>query len=127
MNILIAEDDKYSAILLKEFLKGDNVNVQHVSAGDTAVDFCKDNPVDLVFMDIKLPNIDGFEATKLIKKSKPDLIVIAQTACAISNEIEKIKYCCFDAYISKPYNKEDILNKVTELLGSRLEFINSRT
>ena len=112
MTILIAEDDLNNAILLTEWLKGDNIIIHHVTSGDDAVEFCKENPVDLVLMDIKMPNVDGYEATKQIKKTKPNLIVIAQTACATSIEIEKINISCFDTYILKPFTKKDVLNKV---------------
>ena len=118
MTILIAEDDLNNAILLTEWLKGDNVIIHHVTSGDDAVEFCKENPVDLVLMDIKMPNVDGYEATKQIKRNKPNLIVIAQTACATSREIEKINSSCFDAYILKPFNKEELLDKITKMTGS---------
>lgn len=110
MNILIAEDDEYSAILLKEFLKGRNVNIHTVFNGNDAVEFCLNNSVNLVLMDIKLPKLNGIDAAKLIKKNKPELIVIAQTACITSSEVLN---SVFDAYILKPFKKEDLLKLIT--------------
>ncbi len=112
MTILIAEDDKYSALLLNEFLKGDNITIHHVVKGNDAVQYCQNKPVDLVLMDIKLPDISGFNAVKQIKKYNPKQIIIAQTACATPDEVEKINNSCFNAYILKPFKKTDLLNLI---------------
>lgn len=95
-------------------MKRDCYSIHHVSDGKSAVEFCKNNKVDLVLMDIKLPNLDGYEATKQIKRNKPNLIVIAETACATSSETEIINRSWFDAYILKPFSKEELLNVVLE-------------
>jgi len=113
MTILIAEDDEYSVILLKEFLKGDNVNIYNVSNGKDAVEFCRNRAVDLVLMDIQLPGMTGIEAVKQIKKLRPKLTVIAETACGTKTEIDEIAQSGFDAYILKPFKKEDLLKLIS--------------
>ena len=110
--ILIVEDDLYSSKLLKEFLKKDCITIHHVTNGIEAVGFCKKNNVDLVLMDIKLPLMNGDDAMLEIKKQKPQLPIIAQTAYAMSNEIEEIVEKGFDGYILKPYKKKELLDQL---------------
>ncbi len=77
--------------------------------GLEAVQICKENQeIDLVFMDIKMPNLNGYEAFQRIREFNPDLPIIAQTSYSFSEEIEKIKEIGFSDYISKPLDKEKI-------------------
>lgn len=105
-NILVAEDDEYSFRLLKALLKDHNCQIVHARNGQEAVEFCKaDESICLVFMDIKMPVMDGVTATKLIREFRPNLTVIAQTAYATLDDIEKNKNV-FNAYITKPIDVE---------------------
>jgi CheY-like chemotaxis protein len=71
--------------------------------GAEAVIACKTNPaIDLVIMDIKMPVMDGFEATRLIKQKQPDLPVIIQTAYSRESDMERAFQCGCDGYVSKP-------------------------
>ena len=119
MTVLITEDDIYSAILIKEYLQEFNFKIHHVITGKQAILFCKNNDVDLVLMDIRLPDISGFDAIAQIKKLKPALPVIAQTASITETEVNEIKKACFDNYIFKPYNKKDFRNIVIESLNNK--------
>ena len=67
---------------------------------------------DLILMDINMPDMNGYEATREIKKLKPDIPVVAQTAYSISGDREKILDSGFDDYISKPIKKEDLYNLI---------------
>ena len=73
---------------------------------------CKANPkIYLILMDIKMPNMNGHEAAKLIKKFRPDLPIIAQSAYALESEIKKYGGI-FDDYLIKPINEDVFLDKV---------------
>lgn len=101
--ILIAEDERSNFDFLKILLNRMNINVIWAKNGHEAVELCDTDPlIDLVLMDIKMPVMNGYEATRLIKNKRPELPVIAQTAYAmISDKMEADKAGC-DAYIAKP-------------------------
>lgn len=108
--ILIVDDEPTNCIYLKEVLNDLDVHTLTVGNGKEAVDMCKDNPnIHLVLMDIKMPVMDGYEATKLIKKDHPDIIVIAQTAFTSGSDIRRIKSSGFDNYLAKPMRQEELL------------------
>lgn len=101
--ILIAEDDNDSYALLVRILKNKDYDLLWAKNGQQAVDIFNDNKdIDLILMDIRMPVMDGIEATKLIKEIAPNIPVIAQTAYAFSEEKDRILSLGFDDYISKP-------------------------
>jgi len=116
--ILIAEDDEVSYLHIKMVLKDIASEIIHAKTGTEAVDLCKANPdVDLVLMDIKMPLQNGYEATRQIRAFNKDVIIIAQTAFALTGDYEKsIEAGCND-YISKPINKD----KLEELIAKWFE------
>jgi PAS domain S-box-containing protein len=103
--ILIAEDDNLSELLLTRLVRPFSRKILRVTTGIEAVDACRNNPdIDLVLMDIKLPAMDGYDATRQIRMFNKDLIIIAQTAFGLTGEKDKaLKAGCND-YISKPIN-----------------------
>ena len=111
--ILIAEDDESSFEYLNAVLVKANYHIIWAKNGEEAVNLCqKHKSIALVLMDINMPMMNGYEATKLIKKSRPDLPVIAQTAYAIAGDREKAFAEGCDDYISKPIKREELL-KIT--------------
>ncbi len=111
--ILVVEDDKASYMLIKEYLRPLNIEIHHVNDGTDAINFIKGNPeVRLILMDIKLPLIDGYEATKVIKQINPGIPIIAQTAYAMTGDREKAFSAGCDDYITKPLD----LKKLQELV-----------
>jgi signal transduction histidine kinase len=112
--ILVVEDDKVSFMLIKEFLRPLNVEIHHVTDGRDAVNFVKMNPeVRLILMDIKLPFMDGYEATKAIRQINSKIPIIAQTAYAMLGDKEKaIAAGCVD-YINKPLESKRLLELVS--------------
>lgn len=107
--ILIAEDDNINYLLLKKILELKNYKVLRASNGQQAVDICKENSaINLVFMDIKMPVLNGFEAFKIIHSFHPNLPVIAQTAYTSNEDYERIIKLGFSGYISKPLDKSKI-------------------
>jgi len=103
LKILIAEDDEISASLLTRTLQKISKEILYAKTGLEAVMTCRNHPdLDLVLMDIKMPDMDGHEATRQIRIFNKDIIIIAQTAFVVSNEGEKaIEAGCND-YITKP-------------------------
>ncbi len=117
--ILVVEDDKVSFMLIKEFLRPLNIEIHHVTDGRDAINFVKKNPeVRLILMDIKLPFMDGYAATKAIRQINPNIPIIAQTAYAMLGDREKaIASGCVD-YIEKPVDSKRLLELVSTYLRS---------
>jgi PAS domain S-box-containing protein len=116
--VLIVEDDIYNSEYLKEILGNIGLNILSTEYGSEAVQMAISQPVDLVLMDIRMPDMNGYEATDLIRKQKPDLKIIAQTAYAAHDEHQKaLDAGCID-YISKPIKREVLLTLMSKhLLG----------
>ncbi|TVZ28062.1 signal transduction histidine kinase [Gillisia sp. Hel_I_86] len=116
-SILVAEDDNINFLLVNKLIKSKNHNVIRAANGLEAVEICLNTPeIDMVLMDIKMPGMNGFEATKKIKTSRPDLPIIAHTAF-VSEEIKaEIKEAGFYGYLKKPLQKELLFNIINEIL-----------
>jgi PAS domain S-box-containing protein len=108
--ILIAEDDDISYEYLKKILDNHSYQLLYAKNGADAVWIVKNNPdIDLVLMDIKMPVMDGMEATKQIKKIRPELPIIAQTAYSFNEERALIMQAGCSDYLSKPIDREKLL------------------
>lgn len=115
--ILIVEDEMSNYALLEALLAPTGATLVHVSTGkkavteiESAVDF------DLVLMDIKLPDTNGYAVTKAIREIKPELPIIAQTAFVMSGDKEKALASGCNAYIPKPLD----LNQLLEIMAGFL-------
>jgi PAS domain S-box-containing protein len=108
--ILIVEDNEPSEILMTRLVRPFSKKILKVTNGIDAIEACRNNPdIDLVLMDVKLPEMDGYESTQQIRKFNKDLIIIAQTAFGLMGEKEKaLESGCTD-YISKPINRVVLL------------------
>jgi signal transduction histidine kinase/CheY-like chemotaxis protein len=103
LKILIVEDDEVSYSLLTRMLRNISNEVIHAKTGVRAVEECHNNPdLDLVLMDIRMPVMDGNEATRQIRRFNKNVIIIAQTAYASTGEIEKAIDAGCNNYITKP-------------------------
>jgi PAS domain S-box-containing protein len=118
ITILIVEDDSHSFTFLKETLKKTNANIIHAKNAEIAIDICKSNlDVDIVLMDIQLPKMNGYEATREIKKFRKSLPIIAQTAFAMAGDKEKSILAGCDDYISKPININKLIPRINQFLA----------
>ena len=116
--ILVAEDEDLNFMLLDQLLSNQKFNLIRVANGAEAVHACKNNTaIDLILMDVKMPVMDGYEATRLIKHLHPGLPVIMQTAYARESDKQKAYECGCDGYISKPI----IINEFLDLLKIHLK------
>lgn len=114
--ILVAEDDNINFLLLKTILELKKHTVLRARNGREVVDISKSNSeIDLIFMDIKMPVLDGYEAFEIIKKDNPNLTVIAQTAHSSSEVKERIMKAGFFGYITKPLDKEKICEIISRV------------
>ncbi len=109
LKILIVEDDAISKLLISKFVSAYSNNILKASTGFEAIEICLNNPdIDLVLMDVNMPEMNGLDATKQIRQFNKEVIIIAQTAYGLSNDKEEaIAVGCND-YISKPINIDEL-------------------
>ena len=113
IKIIIAEDDDPSAKLINLAVRVFDPIVFNVTTGIKAVEVCRNNPdIDLILMDIKMPEMDGYEATKEIRKFNKDVIIIAQTAFGLNDDKEKALEAGCNDYISKPINRVKLIDLI---------------
>lgn len=116
--ILVAEDEDLNFMMLNEMLKRLKVKVLRAADGQEAVDMAKENSIDLVLMDLKMPVMDGYEATRLIKMVKPTLTILALTAYSLEADREKALSCGCSDVIVKPINRENLYNRLSQHIGN---------
>lgn len=119
--ILIAEDDetnyRYLEILITR--KHPNIIIHKATDGQQAIDKCKMYPeIEIVFMDIQLPFVDGFEATRQIREFGSQMPVIAQSAYSKISDVTKAKECGCDDYITKPITMERLYEVMAKYLSA---------
>jgi len=122
MKILVAEDIESNYLLIKNILRNHQVQLIWVKNGIEAVDFfLNNNEADLVLMDVGMPKLNGYEATKQIKLIRSEIPIIIQTGHAMTGEKEKCMNFGADDYISKPINQADLLQKINQLVRIEAE------
>jgi len=109
LKILVVEDDEGSQLLISAVLEKFGKEILQAGTGFEAVETCRINPgLDLVLMDVRLPEMDGYEATRQIRQFNKDVIIIAQTSYGFSGDREKAIAAGCNDYISKPIVIEDL-------------------
>ena len=115
--ILVAEDEDYNFKLLKYILEKEGINVLWAKNGLEAVEMFKENKnIDLVMMDIKMPVMTGIEAIVEIKQINNSIPAIAVTAYAMDKDKTKCLDAGFDAYVTKPVNRVELMYLTYKLL-----------
>jgi CheY-like chemotaxis protein len=114
--ILVAEDNDSNYILMTYILKRD-YQYDRAKNGQEAVEKANTGNYDLVLMDIKMPVMDGLQATALIKERRPDLPVIALTANAFDNDRQLALKAGCDEFLSKPVNSAKCLETIAKFIG----------
>ena len=113
--ILIVEDDENNLFFMESILNNYKIITITAENGKEAVDKCHEHPeISLVLMDLRMPVMDGLEATRKIKLFRKDLPVIAVTAFAMREDEKKALEAGCDGYLSKPINKESLLGKLSQ-------------
>ena len=113
LKILIAEDDIASEMLISIELKKFSKEIFKAKNGLEAIEICRQHPdIDLVLMDIRMPKMDGYQATKEIRKFNKNVIIFAQTAFALTGDKDKALEAGCNNYISKPIGKDELLKLI---------------
>jgi len=116
-NILIAEDDETSELLMSLSVKEFRKDVLYARTGNEAVNICRSNPqIDLILMDIRMPELNGYEATRQIRQFNKDVVIIAQTAYGLSFDRDKAMDAGCNDFIAKPINKVELLTLIQKYL-----------
>jgi signal transduction histidine kinase len=114
--ILIVEDEETNYLILAYFLTNTKAKLIWAKNGLEAVENVRNNNnIDLILMDLKMPVMDGIEATKLIRQIKPDQLIVAQTAFAFKEEKVEFLKCGFDGYIGKPIIMEKLIETINKV------------
>jgi len=114
--ILVVEDEDFSFMFIYEILSNEKVKILRAKTGREAISIYENNTdkINLILMDIQLPIMDGWEATKEILKIDDKLPIIAQTAYAMKKQKDK----CFESgcigYLSKPYDNEQLIDLISQ-------------
>ena len=113
VSVIIAEDDETSQLFLKTIFRDKFRNIIYTTNGVETVEAIKEHPeTDIILMDIKLPVMNGYNATREIRKFNQDVVIIAQTAFGLSGDREKAIEAGCDDYIAKPINKNLLFEKI---------------
>ena len=103
LKILIAEDDRFSSLFISKIVEAYSREILHAKTGQEAVALCQAHPdIDLVLIDVRMPEMDGHEATRRIRAFNKEIIIIAQTAFGFSNDREQAIAAGCNDYLSKP-------------------------
>ncbi len=117
--ILIAEDVESNYLYLNAVLSKINAQIYWAKNGQEAIEVIRtEKNIDLILMDLQMPELNGYEATQIIKKEQPQIPIIAQTAFAMSDDREKALNAGCDDYLAKPIKSKDLLNIVEKYLNT---------
>ncbi|WP_321516424.1 response regulator [Marinifilum fragile] len=112
--ILIAEDVASNYLFLEEVIGRTGAKILWAKNGQNAIEMFTQNNIDLILMDIQMPLLNGFEATRAIKKINPKVPVISQTAYAMAEDRGKSIAAGCDDYISKPISSQKLLHLINK-------------
>ncbi len=123
LELLIVEDEETSSLFLEAILKNRFREVISAKSGKEAIEICRSNPeIDIVLMDIKMPEMNGYEATREIRKFNKEVVIIAQTAFALAGDKEKAVEAGCNNHIPKPIDKEVLLEMINHHLKEKKGF-----
>jgi CheY-like chemotaxis protein len=118
LKILIAEDNPESEMLIVNYVREQSREIIKAGTGIEAVQSCLNHPdLDLILMDIRMPEMGSDEAVKQIRKFNKEVIIIAQTAYALSGDKEKALESGCNEYISNPFRKEELMALIRQYFG----------
>ena len=118
--ILVAEDNEANQFLIKAITKSKNWDITVVDNGEQAVEAYKNGSFDLILMDVQMPVLNGYEATRIIRSLESEkgvhIPIIALTAYAMKSDKDQCIEAGMDDYISKPFRREQFLDMIANTL-----------
>lgn len=124
-NILVVDDDKSTRILLKAVLEAERYNVLTAKDGQEALDEMEKNHIDLIVLDVMMPNMDGYEFTKLLRQTNNNLPILMVSAKQMPKDKKEGFLVGVDDYMTKPIDEEEMLLRIKALLR-RCRIVNER-
>jgi len=120
--ILVVEDQEDNRQILRDLLGSAGLRMIEAHDGEEALSVAQSQRPDLILMDIQLPLVDGYEATRNIKRDPElkDIPIIAVTSYALSGDEQKAREAGCDAYMAKPYSPRALLARIEQFLDQRL-------
>jgi signal transduction histidine kinase len=115
-HVLVVEDNKINQLITRKILEKNKIICQVADNGLDAIKLIENNNFDVVLMDIHMPGISGIEATKKVRKFKPDLPIIALTAVTIDENLDEFYKAGFSDIIPKPFKTEEFFEKIYNIL-----------
>lgn len=117
INVLVVDDIEFNVMVAEQMLTNCNASCSHAADGIEAVKMARTNHFDLILMDLQMPHMDGFEATRRIREFNTTTPVVALTASSEPEVIIKAKVLGMDDYLMKPFNPNDFYNMVAHYSG----------
>ena len=115
ITILIAEDEESNFLLLKTILKK-HCNILHSKTGVELLEIYKEQHADLILLDIKMPEMNGIDALKEIRKFDQDIPIIMQSAYAFENDMEAARQAGSNGFVTKPINIKELKSVLSSFL-----------
>jgi len=117
LKILVVDDNEINLRLAEIILKKNNYDVTTICSGDESIDLARNNNFDLIFMDLHMPGLDGYEATKRIRQNETPshrAVIIALTANALPQDIDKTESCGMDDVLIKPISEQLVCDTISK-------------
>jgi signal transduction histidine kinase/ActR/RegA family two-component response regulator len=114
--VLVAEDNDINQVVAQQVLLSYGLQVDLADDGQQCIDALENAHYDLVFMDLHMPNIDGFEACSIIRKTHPDIPIVALTAAVLKDEVQKALDVGMNSHLSKPIDHVQLKNILNRYL-----------
>jgi CheY-like chemotaxis protein len=114
--ILIVEDDSFSYMMMYHMMEETKALILHADSGSKAIEIFDKYKTDMVFLDIRIPELDGYQVIQHIHESNIDVPVIAQTANALPEDRRKIAEAGFNYHITKPISRDSLYSVLNKFL-----------
>jgi signal transduction histidine kinase/CheY-like chemotaxis protein len=115
-NVLVAEDNEINQVVAQQILHSYGLKVDLASDGQQCIDALEHAHYDLVFMDLHMPNIDGFEACSIIRQTNPNIPIVALTAAVLKDEVQKALDAGMNSHLTKPLEHVQLKNILNRYL-----------
>lgn len=118
--VLVVEDNFINQVVAQEILLSFGLEVELAEDGQKCIDALKNTEYDLILMDLHMPNVDGFEACSIIRKTKPDLPVVALTAAVLKDEVQKALDVGMNSHLAKPIDQDELTKVLSRYLNRQV-------